>query len=106
MPPSTGPYSLPLLVLLRRALGSYILLRALLVVVEAILSLMAGPGAEVALLNPLGVLLLSAALGRVDIVRRGERIFWDNLGLRAHTAPAVFGAVAIVGELLLMALRP
>jgi hypothetical protein len=96
----------PLRVLVLRALLSYPLLRALLVVVAAILEAFAGRGAGAGLESPVGIVLLATALGAVDIRRRGESLFWANLGYAPAIPPILFGAAALVGDLILAWIHP
>lgn len=57
--------------------------------------------------SPLGVVLLVAALGWVDLRRRRELLFWANLGYGAAHTTAVFGGVALACETLFaVVLRP
>lgn len=95
----------PLRVLAFRALVAYPLLRVLLTVVGAMLAAFAGRAAAAELESPLGVVLLAAALGALDIRRRGESVLWANLGYPAVTTPALFGLVALAGELTLIWVR-
>jgi hypothetical protein len=88
-----------------RALVGYPLLRALLVVVAAILEVFAGRGATAGIESPLGVVLLAMALGAADIRRRGESVFWANLGYSSVTTPCLCGMVALLGELTLAWIR-
>jgi hypothetical protein len=99
------PSHAPLRVLVVRAGAGYVLLRLLLVVVAALLTGFAGPEAGDALTSPLGTVLIAAALGHVDVGRRGERIFWANLGYSTLVAPALFGTAAIAGETVLVWFR-
>ena len=94
----------PLKVLVPRALAGYVLLRVLLVVVTAMLAAFAGPDAASNLQSPPGVIGIAAAIGYVDVRRRGERMFWANLGFSPFVPAAFFAAAALLGESLLAAL--
>jgi hypothetical protein len=94
----------PLKVFVPRALASYVLLRALLVVVAALLAEFAGPEAASGLQSPIGVVGIAAAVGYVDVRRRRETILWANLGFSPAVAPAFFASAALLGELLVSAL--
>jgi hypothetical protein len=100
-----APGIAPLRILVVRALVCYPLLRALLVVIAAMVEMFAGSGAGATLDSPLGVVVLAAALGAADIRRRGESVFWANLAYPWFTAPSLFGAVALLGELTLAWIR-
>lgn len=99
------PRVAPLRILVLRALVGYPLLRALLVVVAGILEVFAGRGAAAGLESPAGIVLLAIVLGAVDIRRRGESIFWANLGYSPVITPCLFGMVALMGELILAWIR-
>jgi hypothetical protein len=91
----------PVRVLGIRAVVGYPLLRALIFVTAALVGTLAGPEIASGLESPIGVVALAGVLGLVDVRRRGETIFWANLGYSPAVAPSVFGLVAVVGELLL-----
>lgn len=95
----------PLRILLLRALITYPMLRALLFVLAALVNAFAGHEASSGLDSPLGVVLLAMLIAAIDIRRRGEALLWANLGYPRATAPGVFGAVALAGELLIAWLR-
>jgi hypothetical protein len=103
--PSYSRELAPLRILVLRALVGYALLRALLVVVAAILDAFAGRGAGAGLESPVGVVLLAMLLGAADIRRRGESLFWANLGYPPVIAPCLIGGVALSGELILAWIR-
>jgi hypothetical protein len=96
----------PLRPLVLRALLGYPMLRALLFVIAALIDAIAGAGAGSGLESPVGVVLLAAVLGAVDIRRRGEAMLWANLGYSPFVVPGLFGAAAVVGEMLLAWIRP
>lgn len=100
MPSRPGSLAALQVIAPRAAIG-YLLLRPLLAVLEAFLTDAGGTSALGSLTNPFGIALLAGALGFTDIVRRGERLFWANLGYPALAVPAVIAAVATLGELLL-----
>lgn len=100
--PSWSRDILPLRVLVLRAIIVYPMLRALLFVVAALTEAFAGPGTASGLDNPVGVIALSGALGAFDVRRRGETLFWQNLGYPRWTAAGLFGLVALVGTVLMM----
>ena len=57
--------------------------------------------------SPVGVILLVACLGWIDVRRRRESLFWANLGYSVWLTTGVFAAVAVVGETLFATLvRP
>jgi hypothetical protein len=95
----------PLRILALRALVFYPLLRALLFVIAAIVAEFAGRAAADGLESPIGAVLLATALGAVDIRRRGESMFWANLGYSPLVAPSIFGFVALLGELVIAWIR-
>jgi hypothetical protein len=95
---------LPLKVLAARAGVGYVLLRALLVAVTALLAEFAGREAAASLSSPLGVVLISAAVGYADVRRRGELLFWANLGFPSAVPASIFALAAILGESLLYVL--
>jgi hypothetical protein len=84
-----------------RAVVGYVLLRVLLVVVAALMAEFAGAAAGESLQSPLGVIVIAAAVGAADIRRRGETVFWANLGFPAFTTPACFAVAAVLGESML-----
>lgn len=101
MPQRPGVLAI-LRILVPRTLVTYAALRALLVVVAMLLAELAGAEAAQGLVNPLGVVLLAAAVGFADTRRRGERFLWANLGLHGSTIPALHGLTALVGEAALL----
>jgi len=57
--------------------------------------------------SPVGVVLLVAVLGWIDLRRRREALFWANLGYSVWLTTGVFAAVAIAGETVFAAVvRP
>ena len=48
--------------------------------------------------TPIGVILLVAALGFIDLRRRREALFWANLGYSMWQTTGVFAGVALAGE--------
>lgn len=54
--------------------------------------------------HPLGILVMTAVLGGIDLRRRGEAALWSNLGYGVLTTRGVFAAVALAGELLIAAI--
>lgn len=91
----------PLKPLVVRAFILYALLRLLLGGISA-----AGTRLGVASPDsPVGIVLLVAVLGAIDLRRRGESMLWANLGYPLMATWGVFGAVALSGELLLSMLR-
>ncbi len=48
--------------------------------------------------SPLGIIMISCALGLVDIRRRHERVLWANLGISLVAAGTVFASIATIGE--------
>ncbi|MEP6833986.1 MAG: hypothetical protein ABJB74_11350 [Gemmatimonas sp.] len=50
--------------------------------------------------SPVGVVLLLAALGWVDLQRRHESLFWSNLGYSAWQTIGVVVSVGVVAETL------
>ena len=87
----------PLRPLALRAAILYVLLRLLLAAVSAI-----GAGSDAPSFDsPFGIVLLVTALGAIDIRRRGESTLWANLGYPTIVSWGLFGAVALVGDLLL-----
>jgi hypothetical protein len=96
----------PLRILILRALVLYPLVRGLLVVVAALLDAFAGRGAATGLESPAGVVVIAMVLGGIDIRRRGESIFWANLGYSPVVAPCLFGVVALAGELVIAWILP
>ena len=91
----------PLRPLALRAAILYVLLRLLLAAVSAI-----GAGSDAPSFDsPFGIVLLVTALGAIDIRRRGESMLWANLGYPTFVLWGIFGAVALVGELLLLLAR-
>lgn len=95
----------PLRILVLRALVVYPLTRALLLVIAALVDVFAGRGATAGIESPVGVVLLTTALGQADIRRRRESVLWANLGYSPVDAPGLFGAVALLGELILIWVR-
>jgi hypothetical protein len=91
----------PLRVLAVRAAVGYLMLRALLLVIAALLVAFAGGGDVTQLGSPVGIVLVATAVGEVDIRRRGESIFWANLGYSPLATRGLFGAAAILGEVAL-----
>jgi hypothetical protein len=96
----------PLRTLALRALLGYPMLRALLFVIAALVNAFAGPGSASGLDNPMGVIAIASTLGAIDLRRRGEWLLWQNLGYSRAAAPAMFGIVALLGELLIAWVRP
>ena len=47
--------------------------------------------------SPVGVVLLVAILGWIDVQRRRESLFWANLGYSVWMTTGVFAAVAACG---------
>jgi hypothetical protein len=87
----------PLKPLVIRAAILYALLRVLLGAISA-----AGTRLNLASLDsPVGIVLLVAVLGAIDVRRRGEAMLWANLGYPLMAIRGVFAAVALSGELLL-----
>lgn len=85
----------PLRPLLWRAILLYVGLRLVLVVLGAFVAMLGGDP----LGNPLGVVLIAAALGAADLRRRRETLLWANLGCPPIALPLLVAAVAAVGEL-------
>jgi hypothetical protein len=94
----------PLRIIALRAVVGYPMLRALLFVISALASAFAGQPVIEDFESPLGVVLIAAALGVVDIRRRGEAMLWGNLGFSQWTIAAIFAAAATLGEIVLRAL--
>jgi hypothetical protein len=82
--------------LLVRAIMVYVLLRIAL----AFLGQVAHNGPGLPLDNPVGIVLLMALLGIIDIRVRQERLFWANLGYSMWNIGALFALVATAGECL------
>jgi hypothetical protein len=99
--PRTTRALLPLRALLIRAVVLWALLRLVVTGLASIVAAQGGAGPD----NPLGVVLLSIVLGYVDLRRRGEAIFWGNLGYSPGFICALFAAVAIAGESVVAVLR-
>jgi hypothetical protein len=91
----------PLRVLVLRAAVGYLMLRALLLVIALLLVAFAGGGDVTQLGSPAGIVLVATAVGEVDIRRRGETIFWANLGYSSLVSRGIFGVTAIFGEVIL-----
>ncbi len=96
----------PLRLLALRALVGYPLLRALVLVIAALLVTFAGEGAGDGLESPIGVVILATAVGAADIRRRGESMLWANLGYPRVVTVGIFGVVALLGEILLAWVLP
>lgn len=95
---------IPLRLLAVRALWTYPALRALIAVVAAF-TVTATGREEAAFESPVGVVIIAMLVGAIDVRRRGESLLWGNLGYSAFVPPAVFGLVAVLGELLLATVR-
>jgi hypothetical protein len=54
--------------------------------------------------HPLGIVVLVTILGAVDIRRRGEVLFWGNLGFPPVVTSGVFALVALAAEVVLVSL--
>lgn len=83
--------------LLLRAVVLWISVRLLVSVVGALAAALAGGGGP-PLNSPFGTILISCALGLVDIRRRHERVLWANLGISLVAAGTVFASIATIGE--------
>jgi hypothetical protein len=85
-------------VLVVRAFVGFVMLRVLLVIVAALMAEFAGAAAADSLQNPLGAIVIAAAVGAADLRRRGETMFWANFGFPAYVTPALWAASAVLGE--------
>ena len=57
--------------------------------------------------SPIGVVLLVALLGWIDLRRRRESLFWANLGYNVGQTTGVVAAVALAGTIFVTAVaRP
>lgn len=56
-----------------------------------------GPGFD----NPVGIVILVAVLGAIDLHRRNEQMLWRNLGYGAWHTVGMFAVVATAGEFLI-----
>lgn len=88
----------PLRVLALRAAVGYLMLRALLLVVALLLVAFAGGGDVTQLGSPVGIVLVATAVGSIDIRRRGESLFWANLGYSPLVTRGLFTVMAVLGE--------
>jgi hypothetical protein len=95
----------PLRVLVLRAAVCYLMLRALLLVIALLLVAVAGGGDVTQLGSPAGVVLVATAVGAVDIRRRGESLFWANLGYSPLVTRGLFGVMAVLGEVAIAWIR-
>ncbi len=95
----------PLRVLALRAIVGYPLLRMLLLITDAILAALAGGEPVARLDSPAGIVIIAMLIGWIDTRRRGETMFWLNLGYSPATVSAIFGLVALTGEAALAVLR-
>jgi hypothetical protein len=92
---------MPLRVLVLRAAVGYLMLRALLLVIALLLIAFGGGGDITQLGSPVGVVLVATAVGAVDFRRRGESLFWANLGYSPLVTRGLFGLIAVIGEVTL-----
>lgn len=55
--------------------------------------------------NPVGVIGLMTVLGVIDSRRRGEFALWANLGYDRWMTGALYGGVALFGEIVISVMR-
>ncbi|MEO7996236.1 MAG: hypothetical protein ABI852_02260 [Gemmatimonadaceae bacterium] len=55
--------------------------------------------------NPVGMIVLMTVLGAIDTRRRGEFALWSNLGYDRWMTWALYGSVALIGEIIVSAVR-
>ena len=95
-PPAQEPVIRPMLATLSRHQSLRILIvRAL--VLFVLIRVLVSP---LRIDTPIGVVLLVAALGWIDLRRRHESLFWANLGYSTWQTTGVFAGVALVSETL------
>jgi hypothetical protein len=87
--------------LLRRAFALWVLVR----LVFGALSVAAQAAGSSVSPNVAGLVLACGLVGMIDIRRRGERVFWANLGVSPQFLFAVYCAAALPGEIALKLVR-
>jgi hypothetical protein len=85
----------PLRVAARRAIAVYVLTR---VSATVLMSAISGLGSQP---NPAAFGCLLGIVGFLDVRRRREDVFWQNLGYAPAATSAVFAIVAVAGEIAL-----
>lgn len=88
--------------LLRRAVILYALVRT---IIGALAGAAARAGEAVTAEHPVGIVILVALLGQIDVRRRGERLLWANLGVGLTDVALLFAAVAVAGEWFVRVMR-
>lgn len=102
VPSPLTPYA-PLRVLGLRAALLYPPLRVLTAGLSAWVE---AAGGDPFAVSPLAAVVLTTALGAIDLRRRGEVLLWANLGYAKSLTLAPFAVVATIGELFLALARP
>lgn len=87
---------LPLGPLVVRAFLLYLSLKLVLIVIGLIAESMGGERFD----NPVGIIILGAILGTVDLHRRHETMLWANLGYPPTVMAALVGLTAVAGEIV------
>ena len=85
---------------LRALLVRAFVLWALLRMMAGIAAAFAGRPGETPPNSPIGIVLLCVVVALIDVRRRQERALWANLGISLPVVAALFGAIAVTGEIV------